>query len=721
MNPVKRCFVFASVFFLAVSLSGQSPQNVPSGETVPPAAVEIPPPGPETAPPAIKAPEPRMPAVPAPAAGAHRGAVTAILPGAGSAQVYSAGADGFLGVWDYNEGKAMERFQISTQNISQMAFRPSAAGGEEPLTADLAIAENGSNRYRISLWDIHARTKYFSVNLKDPVSFLSWSASGSFLIAATSGSAGLVFINPGNGDFLDTTPKISDRIIFAGTGKSEKSMITYSPAGFLSYWDFDTSEEIRRYPVSRNLSSVLLFGARCFFAGIGSDGLSVYDAVSGTLIARDKSVNRGKLASADPESADFFVMQPAALVQYYLTAQGQLEALKKTSLPQAAGSVNSFFPLKDGRTILGGASGVLSMLDSGSEFKAFLTENQTQLTEAAVSGSVIAFLAEDRNDKIMGIIPQDYRELRNGQALSLTANTEPYSRITPVNPPGASGSGRFILWQPDVFRKFPAMWTGAYSGRAFTFSRTAMFVKLPLRANLRSVSVYRNQALFLTARGALMAVPLEADANGQFPDGTPLFDYQAAGTADAAYLNDRTIILGRNTPNGPPFFTMSPENGTVTPLPDTAETGFGAGVRLYSGTGRLYGVITSRTQDGFFTRVIGIGGNDPVQSVITEYAGEDQNLSVAEFPGGASPAAVAANPGGESAAVFPEGVSFERDAGFPLRVLGGASLFITLDTEGNIAWINPASGNIQARFTLYHDRWFLAERNGTVREGGIIR
>jgi WD40 repeat protein len=725
MNPVKHCSAIALVLLFAVPLSGQNPQAVPGADVIKEqteTSSSFTPQTPVGSDLGFTAEtSPRMPAIPAPAAGAHRGAVTALLAAADSALIYSVGEDGFLDIWDCNAGKAIERFQISPYNISQMAFRPFAAAGEQKLSCDLAIAENGSNTYRVSVWDIDLRTKRFSVNLKDPVSFLSWSAAGSFLMAATSGKAGICFLDSETGAFLDTAPEIADRIIFAGTGKSEKSMLTYSPAGFLSYWDFDSGEEIRRYPAPRNLSSVLLFGAKRFFAGIGAEGLSVYDAVSGTLLARDKSAAGGKLASADPESADFYLMQSDVVIHYYLTSRGQLEALKKIILPQTAGSVNSFFPLKDGRIILGGTAGILTALSPGGGIKTFRTENQTRITEAAVSGSMIAFLAEDRGGKTIGIIPLDYRELRNIQNLPLTVNMETYTRITPANPPGLSGTSRFILWQPDTFQKFPAMWTGAYSGTTLTFTRTAAFLNLPLQANLRAVSVYRNRALFLTMRGALMAVSLEADTQGRPPDGTPLFDHQTIGAAAAAYLDDRTIILGRNTLNNPPFLTMSPETGTSSLLPDLARTGLAAGIRLYPGTSRLYGVTTSRTRDGFFTRVVSIGEREAAQSVLFEYAGEDQNLSVAELSGAAAPAVIAANPGGEEVVLLPAGTAFERAPGFPFQVLGGVSSFIVLDTEGNFSWIDPATGRIQARFALYGGRWLLVERNGAVWEGGIIR
>jgi hypothetical protein len=612
-------------------------------------------------------------------------------------RIYSAGADGFIGLWD--SSAAMGRFQVSPWEISHMVFRP-APDPAGPQTTHLAVVESGGlGRYRISVWDYVSRTKLFSLRLNDPVTFLGYSASGTFLMAATSGSAGLVFLDPENGAARNAPPS-ADRITFAVTGKSEKSLLSYSPSGVLSYWDFEAGREIRRFTVSRNLASVLLFGSRRFFAGIGDEGLSVFDAVSGGLIAREKSITQGKLAVSDPETAEFFLLQADKITRYFLNSMGRLAAVEQRDIPQTPGGINSFLP-DNGRIILGGfRGGLYELVSAGGNalLKPFEAEDRLRITEAASSGAFIAFFGDN---KTIGLIPLDYRQLKAGAELTLVPNADSCTRISPVEPAGAK-AGRFIFWQSANARTFPALWT-ADEG---VIRRESVLNKLPLGAALRSVSVFGDTALFLTARGGLSAVSVAAEG---VADGSPLFSYQAAGLSDAAFLNDREIILGQSAVTGPPFVKLYAENRETVPLDMTDQ----AGIRLYREKDALYGLVNGREDGTVFTRIIRFDGSG--YRLVAEYAGEDQDVSLAEsaFP--------AANLGGETAALYsPSGaIQFERSPGFPLRIINGGSSVIVLDAEGNIVWHDPQTGAIRALFSLHRDRWTLTQQNGAAITGSV--
>jgi WD40 repeat protein len=632
---------------------------------------------------------------------------------AGEGRVYSAGADGFLGLWEPGEG-ALDRFQISPWAISHMVLRPDGAGdvpggeGSARIT-QLAVAESGgSGRYRISVWDYSSKTKLFSLPLDDPAVFLSYSASGTFLMVATSGAAGLMLLDPENGTALEVPP-VTDRVTFAVTGKSEKSMLSYSPSGVLSYWDFATGGEIRRFTVSRGLGSVLLFGSRRFFAGIGADGLSVFDAVSGGLIARDRLITRGTLAAADPESTEFFVFQPNRVTRYFLNSMGSINSSEQRAIPQTPGGVNSFLP-SGGRIVLGGSQGrlfELAQADGKTVLTPFPSENQTRVTQAAVSGPFISFFGDD---KTLGIIPADYRELEAGTELVLLSNADSYTRITPADPPDPE-TGRFIFWQNANTRIFPALWRAETAGGKPLLERKNILSKLPLRSNLRSVSIFGDTALFLTMRGVLAAASIAGD-----PDGSPVFNHQAPAASDAAFLNDREIIIGQGAVSGPSFIRLLVENGETVPMQISDQ----ACLLLYRGKTALYGVTTGRESPSpakgvrVFTRIVRFSGAGP--EFVADYAGEDQDVSLTEsaFP--------TANLGGETVSAYaPKGpVLFERSPGFPSQVMDGGSSVVVLDTEGNIIWYNPETGSIRARFSLYKDFWSL-EADGIKTEGPAIK
>jgi hypothetical protein len=235
--------------------------------------------------------------------------------------------------------------------------------------------------------------------------------------------------------------------------------------------------------------------------------------------------------------------------------------------------------------------------------------------------------------------------------------------------------------------------------------RKSVLNKLPLRAALRSVSVFNGTALFLTMRGVLSAVSV----GDPVPDGSPVFSYQAAGSSDAAFLDDGEIILGQSAVSGPPFVKLYAENGETVPL-DMADQ---AGIRLYREKDALYGLVSGRENNAVFTRIIRFDGNG--YEVVADYAGEDQDVSLA---GGAFPAA---NPGGETVTAYsPKGpLRFERSQGFPFQIIDGDSSIVVLDTEGNIVWYDPETGTIRASFRINNDRWTLIQQNGAAAAGNV--
>ncbi|MDR2482260.1 MAG: hypothetical protein LBD08_01360, partial [Treponema sp.] len=192
--------------------------------------------------------------------GKHRGAVNALAVDA-QGRILSAGADGFLGIWNPGENALEERFQLSPYALTAIALRP---GAEQA-----AVAENDSlGRCRVSVWDYRGKRNLFTLPLRDPVSYLCYSAAGNFLIIARSGRNGVLFLHPETGEALPGLPApegLDSSVSFAATGKSERTMIVYSPLGSLSYWELDSGTEIRRFPVPPNLAPPVLFGNNRFF------------------------------------------------------------------------------------------------------------------------------------------------------------------------------------------------------------------------------------------------------------------------------------------------------------------------------------------------------------------------------------------------------------------------------------------------------------------------
>ena len=112
--------------------------------------------------------------------GGHRGEVNILLHD-GEGLLLSAGADGFLEIWDIPGEKALRRFQVSSLPLKSMALRP----GEKELCL---IEADGMGINRISAWDYERLERLFSLDFEDPLSYVTYSAGGTYLMAAAGGS-----------------------------------------------------------------------------------------------------------------------------------------------------------------------------------------------------------------------------------------------------------------------------------------------------------------------------------------------------------------------------------------------------------------------------------------------------------------------------------------------------------------------------------------------------
>ncbi|MDR1374759.1 MAG: WD40 repeat domain-containing protein [Treponema sp.] len=612
--------------------------------------------------------------LPAQTAGAHRGAVNA-LAFDDRGRILSAGADGFLGIWSPADRAAVDRYQLSPYPITAMTKRP----GESQIAV---IESDGLGTYRISAWDYEKKERFFVLGFKDPLSCIGYSASGGFIMAGwNSRTAAVIFIHPETGEILESPAQLSGATVFAATGVSERSMITYTAAGTLSYWELETGEEIRRFRVPANLGNPILFSGNRFLAGIDSQGILVLNAVSGTVITRERSIRRGKLYLSQGDLPEFWCLgaeNNPVLYRLALDFAGKLEIKDRLNLSAPAVSVVS----AEYRIVLGCSDGNLLALE-GEETVPLVALNRRSIEEAAAAGNSLVFLCEGSG---LGTIPLDYRELREGMILTLE-KAESYNRIS-----AAPENGVFILWQSNNTRRPPVVRSAAGIGRGeagMPLDKTAG------RNPLRAVSVLGNRGLFLDSGGNIRVASLES--------GELLFSSVSSGSLDAAFADPQTLILGKSTGNAP-FLKIDTATRETVPFPSP-----GLGTRVYrSGSGTLYGVTVTGEADKISV-LVRIDPSGELRA-LAEYPGEDSGCSIAEAWG-----IPAASLGGEEAVFYEErSVPFQRTQGLPVQLIEAGGAVIVLNGDGALSW-HDASGKSAARFSIYGNEWFLETGEKTIR------
>jgi hypothetical protein len=617
--------------------------------------------------------------------GGHRGAVSALIPD--GEKILSAGEDGFLEIWNTRTGAAEERIQLSPYRINAMVRRP----GKPEICL---IESDGLGLYRISVWNYQSRINLFTLRFRDPISYVTYSAGGNFLIAARSGRTGLVFIDPETGDVLQSPRELTGIVSFAATGRSERNMIVYFPGGVLSYWDLVSGTETGRFQVPPNIMSPIIFGNNRLFAGLDAEGLVVLDAVSGTVLARDASIRRGAVLSAGEEGTEFVCLAEnggaSEVYRFAVDNAGRLLVRERRVLPGEipAAAVAAF----SGGIALGTADGGLWLMDQRGPPRQMTVKNQRKIVEAAVSGPVIAFITEDG---FRGFLPRDYFRLAVSDPVNLEQNGA-YTRIVPF--PGEDGTEGFLFWQDEHTRLPPMIRPAGNGGSAFALQ------SFPFRFPLRAAAAFGGKILFLDSAGNISVVTVNLAAQ----TGTLSFSFSSIGSMDAAFVDGENIILGRSAVSGnSSFLLINIVTGETVPLAYPSS----AGVRVYRGaSGTVYGAAVDQEEGALRTSIIRLDAkNLSLPARLVEYQGEDTLFTLAESSG--TPASTL---GSDSAALFSsQGMrNFERSPGLPVRLVDGGPFFIAVDGDGNICWYDPPSGKLLAFFRLYETEWILQQYQG---------
>jgi hypothetical protein len=657
--------------------------------------------------------------------GGHKATVNAIAYN-GRDEAISAGADGFIEIWDVKKNEAKERFQLTSLDITSMIIRPKKT--------QIAITESdGLALYRVAVWDYASRQNLFTLRFRDPVSYISYSGGGNFLIAARSGRTGVVFINPETGDLLHSPEKLTGQVTFAATGPSEKTMVTYQPSGILSYWELESGNEIRRFNVPSNITSPILFGNNRFLAGF-SGALVILDAVSGNVLARNRTIQQGTLMQTSPESTEFVCLsasgQTTLLTHFNLDKNGRLIVKNQRPVATAVPKVTCAAITSNSAALGTGDGSVWNFSQQGTA-AVLKVKNQKQILEGAASGGTLAFLAEGN---LLGFIPLDFSLFKAGSPVSLQ-NGENYARISADLTRETGNGGTVMLWQTANTRLFPLVraleappvpvvpgieentaapdpgeageFPGGAPQQTVQENPDKILNRFTYRYPLRAAAVRENSALFLDAVGNITVVDINT--------GRTLFSYSSLGALDAAFLNLENIIIGRSAVSGnTPFLMINIKTGETVPLSYPSAVG----ARVFQGPDNTaYCAVIDQRAGISTTALISLNTFLPAASQrLIEYEGEDSSFSFAESGGN-----LAISLGGDGASIYNSAsiIPFERSSGIPFKLINGGNYFISIDAEGNICWHNTKTGRLEALLRIYDDEWLL-EKRGSARISGEI-
>jgi WD40 repeat protein len=485
----------------------------------------------------------------------HRGAVLDMAEDSARGLLFSVGADGFLRVWDTGSGTLVRRLAVSRQQAQRVALDPTA-----PLAA--VVATDGVRTFAIEVWDWDAGKRLYSIPLQGAPLFVSFSRSGTYLLCGDMRWNGFHIFRARDGTAVPFHPEGFGMVSFAEASRNDATLMTYQPAGVLTYWDIASGQAIKEAPTVGGLVNVRASNDRGSLVGQFGTEIIGINAVTGETRFR---VNAPGIASMDI-SAD------AARVACVM-ADGSLRlqdpAAGAPIAPPIAGGFDwqaRLVRIAAEGILLAGDDGQIGMISAHGTATEFVRDVLARVSGVAASGHVLAVSA--------GEVIHVFRIAESGPGTGPV--TESFSISNPFEGPAGLlflDPQRLVIWQQG--ERTGALGALDLSTRRFT--RWGFSFDGPLAA--------------VAARdGTLFALEKGGTVRGLNPDtGTQIFQSNWPGAVCIAPLGSNFIALGRLSGGalGSSLVRIDTRTGETAPLPGSAALTFAlapdpAGSGLYS-------------------------------------------------------------------------------------------------------------------------------------------
>lgn len=189
---------------------------------------------------------------------------------------FSSGEDGFV---IQHQKNSIEAYQFSDIPIKNIVLNP--------VNDDIAIYETDSMiSFRLSVIDWKTKRTRFVKRFTDKVSFLGYSAKGSYLLVGTSTAKGFMILDSITGEIESLDVFASGIVKYAKTNDSESTLILYASNGDLVYFDLNNRSKKASFSLESNLSNLNLFDKNRIFSGTKNNKLYQYKASNGKLISK---------------------------------------------------------------------------------------------------------------------------------------------------------------------------------------------------------------------------------------------------------------------------------------------------------------------------------------------------------------------------------------------------------------------------------------------------
>ncbi len=588
---------------------------------------------------------------------------------------FSAGEDGFLIKWtDDNQG---EHYQISDVGIKLIAISPNGN--------DVAVYESdGGSVNKVSVWDWKTLSRKYQKKFSDSITSLAFSSKGTYLIIGTATVDGAIFVKTQGWTTVDKIKTNTSIVNYIQTSDTEKTVVFYSPAGNLSYYNLQTGQLKQKFNIVQGLSQPVLYNNNIFFAGVKDNQIYIINAYKGTSVASIPALNPIILSN----SRDFNL--------YYLEYDGRntyelkmLENLDNQTvsnprivktLKGPRGDASIIAGTKQyGELCFGSRSGEIYKLTSEASLQ---TENLTALTENSYS-------------KIYGMCPAD-KDFYFLTGKSIFKSSYDSGKI--VNIATTEGQTQILNYNDNNV----ILWTKA-SRKPVSITDLDKNVTKELftpKSNIQTLKVAQ-----IKGHDYLIEIESNTIVNiYDFETETLKEVYSGTGIQDAVLANNGYLYIAKSAATNPAVPMLCVNINTLETVP-LAVKGNVAYALSTDGV-MIYGINLISDDNGRNTYVFSFNTETKQVTNILKFADEDSEAFT--YLCGAN---LFTNIGKNKVYCYnltsKKRFSYNRSASIPQSICENGKHVVILNNNGSISWCNNNNSSLLADWYLTTDeQWF---------------
>ncbi|WP_028973323.1 hypothetical protein [Spirochaeta cellobiosiphila] len=597
----------------------------------------------------------------------HKGEVSQIVYDNSSNLIFTSSTDGSIKAWDIRTKDLARVVYQSSHPIKTMDLNP-----EKP---QLTILEsNNLDYFRIKVINWKTGKVLYSQSFEtEPISF-SYSTQGTYLLINKVDIPSMTILDTEKFKETKYLQDINSVISFAYLGSSDKTVMTYSSNGSLSFWDLKTGLLKAKADTINDLKNWRITNNKLYMTAAKGNVLYVIDRLTGKVVSQkeipglesdDINYNEDHIAVIKDNNG-------SNLIQHYTFKNDHYEEAAFHS--DASESQISTLTYAQGMIITGDYRGDLNYFYIRSDKQYSLATNVMQnVDDVSIRGDELWI----STDEALYQIKSPFFTSSNIEDLSqytLKSHKDLNSHI--ISTAGAnyflfptSGNSAIVEFTNDNQIKNSPYSTGA----------------------IKKIDYKEGQNLILTDNGEIKVF------NTDFTDVS--FQYSFLGLLDASFYKDNKIVGSHVARRGSPLLLLDYTTGETLPIDDSASI-------IYSLVGsddKLFTLGVDKSSGQKITELNQYSGDLLMnKKTLLSIEGEELNYNLhfdqdlfTTFPDHQV-----------HQYVKDKWVDLEPTETFPLRIKSSKELVIAVNKDQSISFWNRKTGSYLGAFSLlFNDEW----------------